>query len=219
VNDTIYLKLDRNNEVSDRNVTIGDVASIYCHDTSVVSRLKTIKIMTIPNDTKGALTIGKRRYSVSAVKVIELIHGEYPHASVENIGESDFVIDYIDEKNRNHALASALDIIKTAIICVIVFFGSAYAIMAYNNDVGTPEIFQKVYGLITGDEDTDARLMEIMYSIGLTGGIVVFYNHFGGKSFSNDPTPIEVEMNTYEQDIDNALIERAGRSGKEIDVK
>ena len=61
--------------------------------------------------------------------------------------------------------------------------------------------------------------MEIMYSIGLTGGIVIFYNHFGGKSFSNDPTPIEVEMNTYEQDIDYALIERGSRSGKEEDVQ
>lgn len=218
MNDTIYLKLDRNNEVSGRNVAIGDVGSIYCRDSAVVNKLKTVRIMTIPDAKETAQTVGKRRYSVSAMKVIELIHNEYPSASVENIGESDFIVDYIDEKDRNHTLASALDKIKTAFICIVVFFGSAYAIMAYNNDVGTSEIFQKAYGLIIGDANTDVCWMEIMYSIGLTGGIVVFYNHFGGKSFTNDPTPIEVEMNTYEQDIDNALIERGSRSGKEKDV-
>lgn len=215
MNQNIYLKLERNNEVKNRDVTIGDVAKLYCSDSAVVNKLKTLKIMTVPESKKKTL---KKRYSVSAMKVIELIQQEYPSAQVENIGESDFIIDYIDESRRNHHLASVMDKIKTLIICIIVFFGSAYAIMAYNNDVGTTEIFEKVYGLLLGGDKTEGNWMEIMYSIGLTGGIIVFYNHFAGKSFSNDPTPIEVEMNTYEQDIDNALIERGSRSGKEEDV-
>ena len=163
--------------------------------------------------------IQKKRYSVSAMKVIELIQKEYPQASVENIGEADFIVDYIDEKKRNHHMAAVLDVIKTVLICIVIFFGSGYAIMAYNNDVGTTEIFEKVYGMITGEEKTDTNWMELMYSVGLTGGIAVFYNHFGSKTFSNDPTPIEVEMNNYEQDLDYALIERGGRSGKEEDVQ
>lgn len=215
MNQNIYLKLERNNEVRDRSVTIGDVGKIYCSDNAVASKLKTVKVMTVPKTEKG----GKKRYSVSAMKVIELIQKEYPSAQIENIGECDFIIDYIDESKKKLIPENIMSVIKTIIVCVIVFFGSAYAIMAYNNDVGTIEIFDKMYELILGDAGSRGKWMEIMYSIGLTGGIVIFYNHFGGKSFSNDPTPIEVEMNTYEQDIDYALIERGSRSGKEEDVQ
>lgn len=225
MNQNIYLKLERNNEVRTRNVTIGDVGKIYCSDSAVVNKLKTVKVMTIPDGdalkkhSKNKHSAKKKRYSVSAMKVIELIQQEYPAAQIENIGECDFIVDYIDESSRNHRLASLMDIVKTVVICIVVFFGSAYAIMAYNNDVGTTEIFDKAYELLIDDSENRGKWMEIMYSIGLTSGIVIFYNHFGGKTFSNDPTPIEVEMNTYEQDIDYALIERGSRSGKEEDVQ
>ena len=107
MNQNIYIKLDRNNEVGSREVTIGDVASIYCTDSTVVNKLKTIRIMKIPENGRDSTAgnrnakkqhIQKKRYSVSAMKVIELIQKEYPQASVENIGEADFIVDYRREK-------------------------------------------------------------------------------------------------------------------------
>jgi stage V sporulation protein AA len=43
----------------------------------------------------------------------------------------------------------------------------------------------------------------------------MFYNHVGGRRLTKDPTPLEVAMRNYEQDVDKALIETAGREGKE----
>ena len=60
--------------------------------------------------------------------------------------------------------------------------------------------------------------MEISYSIGISIGILVFFNHFGKKRFSVDPTPMEVQMRVYENDIQTTLIENAARKEKEIDV-
>ena len=48
--------------------------------------------------------------------------------------------------------------------------------------------------------------MEIGYSIGLGVGIVVFYNHIGKRKITKDPTPIEVALRNYEEDVDKALI-------------
>lgn len=56
------------------------------------------------------------------------------------------------------------------------------------------------------------------YSIGLAIGIIVFFNHIGGRRITKDPTPIEVEMRIYEDDVNNALVETADREGKTIDV-
>ena len=44
------------------------------------------------------------------------------------------------------------------------------------------------------------------------------FNHIGGRRITKDPTPIEVEMRIYEDDVNNALVETADREGKTIDV-
>ena len=60
--------------------------------------------------------------------------------------------------------------------------------------------------------------IEICYAIGMPIGIMIFYNHIGRKKVTHDPTPIQVEMRKYEQDVDHTFIENAGREGKSIDV-
>ena len=61
-------------------------------------------------------------------------------------------------------------------------------------------------------------ILEVSYSVGLAVGIILFFNHVGGRRLTKDPTPIEVEMRTYETDVNKALIETADREGKSIDV-
>jgi stage V sporulation protein AA len=56
------------------------------------------------------------------------------------------------------------------------------------------------------------------FCIGLAAGIMIFYNHIGQKKITDDPTPIQVAMRKYEQDIDTTYIEASGREGSSIDV-
>ena len=60
-------------------------------------------------------------------------------------------------------------------------------------------------------------ILEVSYSIGLALGIVLFFNHVGGRRLTKDPTPIEVEMRVYETEVNKALIETADREGKTVD--
>ena len=62
------------------------------------------------------------------------------------------------------------------------------------------------------------QIMEVSYSVGITIGILVFFNHFGKKRFTVDPTPLEVQMRVYENDIQTTLVENASRKGAEMDV-
>ena len=61
-------------------------------------------------------------------------------------------------------------------------------------------------------------MLEICYSIGIALGILIFFNHFGKKRFSVDPTPMEVQMRLYENDIQTALVENASRRKEELEV-
>ena len=108
--------------------------------------------------------------------------------------------------------------LKTAVLCVLIFFGSAFTIMTFNNDVGVGEVFADFYRQVMGTESSGFTILEICYSIGLFLGITIFFNHVGHKKITHDPTPIQVEMRTYEKDVDATFIENCGRKGTSNDV-
>jgi len=91
--------------------------------------------------------------------------------------------------------------------------------MAFHNDIQIQELFNKVHVMIAGSESNGRSVLELSYSIGLCVGIIVFFNHIGGKRISKDPTPIEVEMRIYEEDVNKTLIENADRMNIEVDLK
>ena len=133
---------------------------------------------------------------------------KYPDADVNNLGENDFIVDYILEKKHSKFLQGLL----IAFVAAFTFVGSMYAIMAYNNDVSTIEIFEKVYEIFGADNAQQVKLLEITYAVGLALGIIIFYNHFAGVRLSGEPTPIEVEMDKYEKDVDDTLIDRKSKT-------
>lgn len=108
--------------------------------------------------------------------------------------------------------------VKTVFVCLVCFFGSAFAIMTFNNDVSVSSVFQNVYLLITGREAPGFTIMELSYSVGLAFGILVFFNHFAKWKVTEDPTPLEVEMRLYEENVNKTVIQDSGRKEQEIDV-
>lgn len=198
--------------MTDRHVTLGDIAKMECTDMSIVRQLKQKKIFSFQDVKKKE----KNVFQVfSILKIIELIHEDYPNVDVTNEGEQDFIVEYIPNPDK----PKWLEVVKVVLLCIVIFFGSAFTIMAFNNDVSVPDIFSKLYLQIMGRESSGMTELEVSYCIGLSLGILVFFNHIGKKKITADPTPIQVEMRKYEQDIDTAFIENAGRKGHSIDVK
>lgn len=208
--DTIYVKADRNTEVTKPEVTLGDVLQIECANPSVVSRVKTLKLFKFHHTNNKK----QSRAAVSILKVIECIHEVYPNAEVQSVGEQDFIVTLEEQKTPGQMLHW----IKTFFVVIITFCGAAFSIMAFNNDVDVTKLFGQVYELVTGTKPTGFTILELTYCIGLIIGILVFFNHFGKKKFTVDPTPMEVEMRLYENDIQTTLIENYSRKEKELDV-
>lgn len=211
--ETIYLKIDQNVLVYDRNVTLGDVASITSTNEPMVRQLKQKKIYSFREDPSQK-TKNMQRVVFSILKIIELIHEDYPNAQIDNEGETDFIIEYEKKPPQGKAVSA----IKTTLLCVVVFFGAAFTIMSFNNDIGITELFGKFYYQVMGKNSGGFTELEISYCIGIAVGILVFFNHFGKKKITSDPTPIQVQMRQYEQDADMTYIESSGRGGKEADV-
>lgn len=211
--ETLYLKIDQNTIVTDRHVTLGDIAKMECTDVSIVRQLRQKKIYTFaeamnPKKQKNQMKV------FSILKIIELVHEEYPNVDVSNEGEKDFIIEYIPNPKK----PKCINAIKTIALCIVIFFGAAFTIMAFNNDVSVGDVFSKFYMQVMGQPSDGVTEIEICYSIGLAVGITVFFNHVGRKKITPDPTPMQVEMRKYEKDIDTTFIENAERKGHSIDV-
>ncbi len=207
----VYLKADRNVEITKPDVTIGDLMEVECGDTKLLPKIKTQKIYKFEKDPAQSKT-KKCRTVISVLKVISLIHEQYPDILVENVGETDIIVTYENQKTPG----SLVHWVKVIVIVMITFVGSAFSIMTFNNDVQLTQLFNQIYELVMGKSSNGFTILELTYSLGLVIGILVFFNHFGKKRFSADPTPIEVEMRLYENDIQTTIVENYARKGEEI---
>ncbi|WP_122643546.1 stage V sporulation protein AA [Luxibacter massiliensis] len=205
--DTVYLKGDRDVEVQKRDVTLGDIMAFECSNKSIIPKLKTLKILKIPEGKK-------QRFVISILKIIACIHEKYPGLEIQNMGEQDIIITYEEQKTPG----IFMHILKTAIVMLLTFCGAAFSIMAFNNDVSVTTLFSQIYEYVTGTGSDGFTILEVSYSVGVTVGILVFFNHFGKRRFTVDPTPMEVQMRLYENDIQTTLVEDASRREQELDV-
>ena len=204
---TLNIKADQCVEVKNTSVTLGDLIAMECIDPHVVAKLKTLKVLNIPDK-------GKHRYVISVLKIVERIHQEYPNLDIQNMGAEDVIVVYENQKKKN----ALWEWLKVVFVCLLSFVGAAFAIMTFNNDSGTSQLFVQIYEMFTGQEYQGFSVLEATYSLGLASGIILFFNHLGKKKFSVDPSPIEVEMQLYENDIQTTIIAEHARRGQELDV-
>ena len=209
---TVYIKLEQKTQVLKPNVTVGDLGMVFCNDVHVQSYVRALQLYKFSN--KEGTPKKPNRVIISVVQIIKMIQEKYPGYTVISLGETDVVVELVKVKKQKTILIW----VKVVLVCLICFFGTAFTIMAFHNDIGITAVFAKFYENVTGKQSNGFSVLEVSYSVGLAVGMCIFFNHIGGRRLTKDPTPIEVEMRIYEDEVNRALIATAEREGKEIDV-
>ena len=202
--ETIYLKAEQNIEVTHPDVSLGDVVQIECSDPTVVPKLKAMKLLKFRNGKK-------RRCVISILKIIECIHKQYPMLEIQNVGEPDLIITFENQKTPG----AFVHWMKVIAVVAITFTGAAFSIMTFNNDVDVGGLFSQIYTLVTGNVSNGFTILEISYSVGIGLGVLFFFNHFGKRKLTDDPTPMQVQMRIYEDDVNKTIMEEAEREHAE----
>lgn len=203
----LYIMARQKVEVLQDDITLEKVASIFCEDPVIKAKANSIRIYRFRKN-------GKTKVIISIMKIIELLTKSFPGVKVESLGENAIILEKIHKQKHEKSISY----VKIAFVAAISFIGTAFTIMAFHNDVEISDVFSRTYRIITGQESDGFTILEVSYAIGLFIGIMIFYNHIGGKKLSKDPTPLEVEMKVYERDVNMMLTEAAEREGQEIDV-
>ena len=204
----LYIKVEQDTLSYNKKIYIRDIATLYCTNYEVTKQVGDICIHTVKDNKDN-------KYMFSIMKVVQEIQRQFPGLNVVSLGENEFIIDY-----RLPGKKSRLgEIAKVVLVCLIVFFGSAFTIMTFNRDVNVEGVFEILYELFHGESLDKYRILEIAYSVGISLGIIAFFNHFSRYKDENNPTPLQIELRKYEEDTNKALITDASRQGRIHDIK
>jgi len=181
-----------------KSIKIKDIAEVVA-PADIAKKIEALTLLHINNDNKP-----KKNYLISVTDIIKAIQKKYPAYTVNNVGEQDTWVQYAAQKSEDNP---AWKWLKVAFVVLVMLVGSSTAIMAFHTDSQIPKVFENYFELFYGETRSNPRIVTIPYAIGLAVGIIVFYNHLMGKKLTDDPTPIEVEMEQYEKQVTETMVD------------
>ena len=201
----VYIKpVEKAEIVGRRLVYLKDIAQVYIGG-QTEGALDDLVILKIKDERKGS-------YLISVMDVIKAISNHLPNATISNVGEMDVVVEYSPKaKKENNILLYA----KVALVFFVLVAGASTTIMSFHSDGQIPRIFENYYYIFFRENSDMPSILTIPYSIGLGVGIIVFFNHFSKFYITKDPTPIEVEMTTYEKETITSIVDALNKRSRE----
>ena len=196
MNAVLYMQVDTNIQIKHPHIYLKDIARLSCSDSKILNRLRVMPVVNLKPDAPG-------RYVMSVMDLVDRIQQKESDLTVTPLGETDFILTYEQPGSQNLVFRW----LKIALVCLITFFGAAFSIMTFNADVDVEKLFQQIYFQVTGQNSSGFTPLEIAYSAGLGLGILFFFNHFGHRKITADPTPMQVQMRKYEDDVNTTITE------------
>lgn len=197
----IYIKpVEKAQIIQKREVLLRDIAEVFVGGQTAGEAEKLV-VFRIPET-------GEKTYLLSVVDIIKVLNQKWPDATISNVGEMDILIEYLPTVTKRNPLWLAA---KVFFVSLVLFVGASTTIMCFHSDTQVPLVFENIYYMFFGENKEIPKLLSIPYSIGLGLGIIVFFNHFSKFSLTKDPTPIEIEMTTYEKETNASVIDYLNR--------
>jgi stage V sporulation protein AA len=192
---TLYLRLRKRVRLPKREpIMLGQVAQVIV-DSHLEQRIRRVPVYE-PKENDGTFVL------VDMLRVVSAIKQQFPELAIEYFGEPHTLVDLVDDRAKERRPNMLLFLM----MCLLLFIGSGLAIMNFHEDVSMPEVHRRIYELVTGTTTERPYLLQIPYSIGLGLGMVLFFNQWFKKKFSEEPSPLEVELYMYQESMNQYMI-------------
>lgn len=175
----------------DQMVKMRDIAKILGPE-PIVRSLEDKNVLKVTEEDNNIIIVDL----IQLIKKIRELEGDI---EIQAVGPAQTIIEVIYEKKK---VSWPLFVS----VWLLLFIGAAITIMNFHVDVSMQTVHQNLFEIITGREDSKPLLIQIPYSFGLGFGMILFFNHFFRKRFNEEPSPLEVEMFNYQQDLDQYVI-------------
>lgn len=149
----------------------------------------------------------KRNVLISATSIISFVKQNVQDIDLIIMGETDALINVVSEGTGKDKYKIA----RVILVCFLLFIGSITAIINFHSDVDMKQAHRTIYKVVTGVETDKLLLLQIPYSLGIGVGMSVFFNHVFNKKINEEPTPLEMEMYTYQQNVDKYVKDNSAK--------
>ncbi|GAA3405346.1 stage V sporulation protein AA [Paenibacillus hodogayensis] len=189
---TVYIRLRKRATIPPgQTVTLGRVAQLLT-EPDMERTLMELPLVK-PSERDGNIVL------IDMMHIVRTIRSVAPHIKIEYFGDPHVLIDIETKPKRPNRLA-------LAVVWLLLFIGSGLAIMNFHEDVSMMEVHQRIYEMVTGEWVEHPYWLQIPYSLGLGAGMVLFFNQLFKKRFTEEPSPLEVELFTYQQSLNQYVI-------------
>ncbi|TYS18999.1 stage V sporulation protein AA [Rossellomorea vietnamensis] len=189
---SVYIRLRHRLQVRpESSILLENTAQIIAPEHYLQS-IRKIVLHTVTEEDKNIIIL-------DLMRVISQIKDVQPDVDVQTIGPSQTIVEVVYKRKK-------VSPPMFAAVWLLLFIGAAMAIMNFHEDVSMREVHQRLYLMMTGQEDPHPLLFQVPYSFGLGLGMILFFNHVFRKRINEEPSPLEVEMFNYQQDLDQYVI-------------
>ncbi len=144
-------------------------------------------------------------HTITAFEAATKLMNLYPGYTVSSLGPDECSI-FLRHKKQS-LLKKTL---KTALLCVIMFFGGAVALMTFHEDVNMKNVHSSIYAFFNGGMRTESLVVSIPYSIGVALGFVVLLGLLSKKKKRS--SVLDIDIYEYETSLRNFLAAKSKRS-------
>ena len=95
------------------------------------------------------------------------------------------------------------------LLCLVMFFGGAVAIMTFHEDVDMGRVHSDIYAFFTGVQQENVPVVSVPYSIGVAVGFVMLFGLY--KRRKNRPTVLDIDIHNYENELRDYLTAQGNR--------
>ncbi|MFK3937861.1 stage V sporulation protein AA [Alkalihalobacillus sp. NPDC078783] len=191
---TLFVRMKpRIDATSHQVLTLHQLANLS-GDQAIIKRIGHLAIYQI-QPTDGS------RVQIDIMTVIAAIYSIFPNLDIQVVGSVNTVV-YVRQPQKR------LRPLYIVLVWLLLFVGSGLAVMNFHEDVSMRAVHIRLYYLVTGEETLYPLWLQIPYSLGLGIGMVLFFNHFFKKRFNDEPSPLDVEMFNYQQNLDQYVVQK-----------
>ncbi|MEK8127468.1 stage V sporulation protein AA [Paenibacillus filicis] len=188
----VYIRLRRTLRISPQEpIRLGTVAQILSPP-EVEQELQQLELYR-PKEYDGNLVL------VDMMLIVRKVQEKFPGLQLELFGEPHTLVEV-------QGTVRQPNMVLIVLVWLLLFVGSGLAIMNFHADVSMAQVHRHIYKLLTGREQAHPLLLQIPYSLGIGIGMIVFFNHLFQKKFNEEPSPLEVEMYMYQQNVNQFVI-------------
>lgn len=191
--------IDLNKKITidvDTKVRLKKIGEVFCQDINIQTQLENLVIYKSKSEEDWDY--------ISTIDVANKLLEFNPNLDPIILGAQETMF----EIKSKEVGSKGFQIIKVALVSIILFFGAGIAVVNFHEDVNMSESLTKLYYTFTGIKAINPLVITIPYTIGVGLGVFTFFSRI--ISFSRrrrkQPGPMEIEQYLYDQDMEEYIL-------------